>query len=247
MSFFQIKKNRFCGVLFVLFFFFMFGIHVHAQEVQILWQAHSYTPPFYKGKALSSSEGLLVLTAISEADDSDQIIINPNNLTYTWSQDGFTLGHLSGFGKKRIILSNRVIAGDKTRISVVASFPNKDYEIKKTIEISVYEPKILFFEKHPLNGILFNKALIDSIPFLSDEITIKTEPFFFSINDLQEGKLDFRWSLNDRTIEAGQKEGEITLRKEGNENGIARLDLRIRNFGSVLQEAINTIFFNFGL
>ena len=62
--------------------------------VDILWQADSYVPPFYRGKALYGPQSML------------QLLANPsfgnNNLIYKWSVDGEAFPGISGYGKNAV-------------------------------------------------------------------------------------------------------------------------------------------------
>jgi len=46
--------------------------------VDLMWEANTYTPPFYKGKALTSSKSSITVTAIPQLKTSDKKILDPN-------------------------------------------------------------------------------------------------------------------------------------------------------------------------
>ena len=73
-------------------------------SVDVLWSAYSYTPPFYKGKALAPSRGSVVLVALPQLVTRNGSPIEPKNIIYTWSRRGVILGKSSGLGKNQVVL-----------------------------------------------------------------------------------------------------------------------------------------------
>ncbi len=60
------------------------NVTISISEVEILWEADTYTPPFYKGKALYSPDAPLSLLAIPTVPKGTR----PETLTYLWKKDG---------------------------------------------------------------------------------------------------------------------------------------------------------------
>jgi len=85
-------------------------LHLRAQEVDILWQGETYTPPFYKGRALWSSQSRITFLAIPHGAG----IGNPANLTYRWTQNGTVLGNINGIGKNTLSFTDSVLSKPQT-------------------------------------------------------------------------------------------------------------------------------------
>jgi len=66
---------------------FLQSVLIEPREVNIVWEAFSYTPPFYRGKALAPSAGLITFVAMPEIADSGGKRIDPKKLVYSWNQE----------------------------------------------------------------------------------------------------------------------------------------------------------------
>ena len=53
-------------------------------DVDILLTAHTYIPPFYRGRALPSSKSKITLTAVPKFVTTNGTRLSPDNLVYTW-------------------------------------------------------------------------------------------------------------------------------------------------------------------
>lgn len=222
-------------------------ITVLPTEVDILSVAHTYTPPFFKGKALVASKGLLKFIAIPHIIVDEGKRLNPENLIYTWEQDGVVLGNLSGYGKNSIVLRGKTVARGRTSVSVTVSSFNQNVTAKKTISVRTVGPQILFYEKHPLEGIKYEKA-INIFSLSKEEVSFRAEPYFFSLDDIQNDELTYQWFLNKKKVEqAGKNKKEITLRQDSGVSGSATIEFKIENLSKLLQLAREKLIINFGI
>ena len=142
---------------------------VRPTDVEIVWKSHSYTPPFYRGKALSPSSGLVILTALPELKDQRGNRLDPRKLVYTWSERGVVLGNASGFGKQSIVLSNGTVAQRPLVVSVIVSSFDSTIQAQETIRVPVQDTHIVFYEKKPLEGIRYESAIVDTLDIFEDE------------------------------------------------------------------------------
>jgi hypothetical protein len=223
---------------------------VRPANVDIVWEAHSYTPPFYKGKALAPSRGFVIFSAIPELVTEKGVTLSPENIIYTWRESGITLGNASGYGKQSIVLEGEAVSLQPMSISVTATSFDGALEAHKSVQVRISDPEIVFYEKHPLEGILYEHALSDTATLEGEEITLRAEPYFFSLDDMAEEQLEYVWRVNDKTVlPVGQKVNEITLRREGGETGTANVSLYIENnnLDKILQEAATTLLINLGV
>lgn len=218
---------------------------VRPQEVDILWKAYSYTPPFYRGKALAPSSGLIILTAMPNMIDQGGKKLDPKELIYTWSERGLVLGNASGFGKQSIILENGQIEERLLTIGVIVSSFNKTVVARGDIKVPVNETKIILYEKRPLEGIRYEKNIENNFSLIEDELTINAEPYFFSLDDMLNNLLNYSWKVNNRNINIPNDEqnNSITFRHEG-ETGTVKISLEIENNNlpfRILQDAKKSI------
>lgn len=204
--------------------------------VDIIWETDTYTPPFYKGKPLPTSESSLKLVALPQFSTNKKIIINPNNFIYTWSKDRRIIGKQSGFGRKTLTTKSPLLYQNSHIKVEVSSFDNS-LRAKKEIFVFATEPNIIFYEKHPLLGILYNKALTGSFSFRKNEVVFRAEPYYFSQKDILEKKVVFRWLLNGQLFEPTISPQEVVLRQTEETGGVARLNVSVNNLNKLLQNA----------
>jgi hypothetical protein len=95
------------------------SLRVSVSEVDLLWEARSYVPAFYKGKALYPLQGSVVITALPSVFENGSRV-SAKNLLYTWKKDGMVLGSLSGYGKNTLSVEGTFI-GSAVTVSVEAS------------------------------------------------------------------------------------------------------------------------------
>jgi len=202
---------------------------VRPQEIDLLWHAFSYTPPFYLGRSLAPSSGFVLITAMPNMVDADGNFLDPKELVYTWSDRGIVLGSASGYGKQSIVLENAQIPERLLVIQVRVSSLNKTVGARESIQIPLTKPRILFYERLPLHGVMYRKILRNAV-FDKDEMVIRAEPYFFSKDDVQNNKLLYKWKLNNSVLEniSSEKNNEIAFRREG-AVGSATISLEILN------------------
>ncbi len=202
---------------------------IQAQEIDFLWRSHSYTPPFYLGRSLAPSAGFVSITAMPNMTDTDGSSLDPRELIYTWSQNGIVLGEASGYGKQTIILENGQIQERLLKLQLSVSSRDGVIATQDTIEIPLSEPKILFYENHPLKGVSYERA-VENVVLNENETVVRIEPYFFSFDDVLDERIEYKWKLNGRDLLRGgaERENEIIFRREG-ESGSARASVEIRN------------------
>lgn len=159
-------------------------------DIEISWEADTYTPPFYKGKALPSAQSTLRLSARVVGSTSNQ-----STFTYRWKKDGVALQALSGYGKSLITLEKAVApSGTILEVSVYGS--DGSFIGKEQMTVRPISPLVLFYEDRPLEGIRYQSALGGSMIAASNEFIVRTEPFFVSRADRENGKILYRWSFD---------------------------------------------------
>ncbi|MEX0934049.1 MAG: hypothetical protein WD003_02205 [Candidatus Paceibacterota bacterium] len=210
--------------------------------VSLLWESNTYTPAFYKGKALLTTDNKIVVTALPWFSVDGVSFLNPQGLVYTWSRNGRVLGSLSGFGKQTLTITGPSLFQEMDLSVAISSFGGS-LRGEASLTLSPQEPEIFFYEKHPLRGVLSERALGGEYSFFPDEITLHAEPYFFSQEDVG-SNLVFTWLLNGKEI-TGALGQEITLRKP-EEAGRSRIGLKITNRNNFLQEVRRFLSITFG-
>lgn len=204
-------------------------------EVVLLWEADTYTPPFYQSKALHSYNGAFKVTAIPEFFSIGGKRINPKDLIYTWKKNGEVQGNSSGFGKDTYIGSQTSYLRDGEEISVEVSSPKESIAGTASLTLRPTVPEIVFYENSPLYGIIYEKALGSTYRLTGEEVTLRAEPFNMSTNDPLAGLLTFSWNMNGVTIPSLNNKNETTFRKTENTSGESSVGLIIQHTKKVLQ------------
>ena len=209
-------------------------------SLEVLWEADTYVPPFYKGKALPSSQSSVRVIAMPRFVDQNALI-DANSVVYVWKKGYFKDPDGSGFGRNAFVYKTGYTFNDD-EITVSASTQNGSISITKKIPIHVYEPKILFFENKPLESIRYENALVNVFTYAESELTLHAAPFFFSLSDLNNNTASFVWKIDGKTLETDpENKAEFTLRKPEKGSGKYQLKLDVTNFGYDLQTASKNI------
>lgn len=210
---------------------------VTSNRVDLLVEADTVVPPFYKGRSLPSSGSNVQATALVFTKPQQP----QNAFVYVWKLNGQ-------------IQNGGGVLGDNT-FSFTPSF-----EDRATLEVSVLgkdgvviaqdsqiipivKPELVFYEKNPLRGQLFT-ALKDAYLFIGDEITVRAEGYFMSKNLL--GTTILReWKVNNKVVQSDEAEpNELTLHNEG-KTGSSKVSFHVRNLSQLLQGVERSITINF--
>lgn len=203
---------------------------INPAHVSLVWEADTYTPPFYKGKALNSHQGILRISALPDFINSNGTRTPASQLVYKWKQNGTALADASGYGKQTITLEGGVIIRPFT-IDVEVTKPDSPLKGTATIVIASTEPKLLMYENSPAYGVRFSTALGQDFNLNKDEVTLVAIPYFFSVQSPEE--LKYTWLMNSR--ELGRSESEISFRNEAGVSGVSKLSVKAENILKFLQ------------
>ena len=117
--------------------------------VDLIYKSLSYTPPFYKGKALNPSQGVISVIAIPELIKTTGEKIPTQSVIYYWKKDGVVEQSASGVGKNTFTFSGTIPVRNST-IEVTASSPDGKIIASKSLEITNDSPRIIFYENSPV-------------------------------------------------------------------------------------------------
>jgi len=212
--------------------------------VDLIYEALSYTPPFYKGKALNPNQGTVRVTAVPELIKSDGTKISPQNIVYVWKKDGNSQPSSSGLGKNTILFTGGIPIRD-TSIEVSASSLDNTVSASKIIKITNESPKVVFYENSPIYGIMMNRTVRSSVNMLVDEFGVLAVPYFFSVDNMVSPNLNYVWSLGGQTIENQEQKNTLTTRQEKSGVGSALFNLKISNKIKIFQFQENGYTINF--
>ncbi len=213
-------------------------IQITPAEVDLIWEADTYTPPFYKGKALNSSNSIVNVVALPNFIDKNGQKISSEKLIYNWKEDWKIKGLQSGYGKNTFSLEGPQTNRSK---SVTVTIESVDGALKteKSISFRSENPEIVFYRQDPLLGTLYNTVIKNEYSLGSEEIKIIASPFFFS----PQNNINYKWTMNGQIMNFYNN--EIILRQPEGKTGSAQIALKIQNMDSILQFTDNNFIVNF--
>jgi hypothetical protein len=218
-------------------------LNINPANVDLIWEAQSYTPPFYKGKAIYPMQGSVKIVAVPN------IVIggvqeSSKNLVYTWSIDGDAVSQTSGLGKNYMIYTGGTLP-NTVKISVDVSTLDKKYNASKTISLAPQLPQLLFYENSPIYGIQYNRALSSNTVLSQSEISIVGIPYFIGTKEREGNNLKYEWRQNGNIVNSGNK-STLIFRQDKDTKGVSFVSLQISNPDKMFQMAANDISLSFG-
>jgi hypothetical protein len=186
--------------------------------VRLIYEAETYTPPFYKGKALPTQQSVISLLAVTNFKTPRGVTIQPKDLIFTWKKNGEVDGANSGRGKDTYRYNNGALPTDAPLIEVVVSAPEYGAEGSDSIVVESVEPEIIFYEENPLLGTILNKALVDQLNFSKSEMTLLAYPYYFSAQKKEATQLSYKFSINGNSVETPRENS----RHDANKTQIGR-------------------------
>jgi hypothetical protein len=193
--------------------------------VDLIIEAKTYVPPFYRGRALSSADAEARVIAIPHTGTN----VDPADFTYFWEYNGGTMFGGPILGKQSADVTISRYTGSYITVTVIDESGN---EIGgKTISLNAIEPELYYYEENPLRG-LNEIALKDTLALIGDETTVHGEAYYLA-RDLRPERITFEWSINNEKIQnVNQDPHIITLRKSGG-GGSAQVGLQAVTTASI--------------
>jgi hypothetical protein len=208
---------------------------IRPADVGLLWEADTYTPPFYQGKALHSYNGSFKVIALPELYASNGTKIDPKELIYTWKKNNEVQGSASGYGRNTFIGSQTSYLREGEDISVEVSAPRENVVASNSILVVPTIPEILFYENSPLYGIMYEKTLRNNFKLTNEELSIVAEPMSFSVSTRNSPSLTYDWTINRSALSTFKNKSEITLRRTNDQAGRANIEVVSQHQTRLLQ------------
>ncbi len=202
-------------------------------DILLTWEAQTYTPPGYRGRALPTSGALVRVYAFPELFVSASQTAKSDNLVYQWKLDDQDMRDQSGRGKKAF--SFRVANGRGVTHTVSVTVTGEDTTARTFAKttIRVEDPLILFYEDKPLEGPRYEQTFPRFSAASGDELRLRAEPFFFLAGSLT--ALDYQWRVDGRALEAGDKPRQLLFHAVPGSRGMHQVSLAIENRQQLFQ------------
>lgn len=210
-------------------------------DVDMLWEAYTYTPPFYKGKALDTQESLIKIVAIPHMLDKNGNKMSSENLIYKWKTKDELRTEASGFGKNIFILRNDIVPVLEI-IEVEVSLVDNTSVANGSLTLTITDTKPIIYQNDPLLGVLFNKALSGTIEMKNNEVRLSAYPFFFSIIKNKE-EVNYLWKMNRKIIL--NTNGDSVIFTKPAITGSSKIELTVTGVFTVFQKGSDSFLIDF--
>lgn len=213
-------------------------------EIDLLWEASTYTPPFYKGKALYTTEAEINFVAIPNMLANGSRVA-ASDTVYKWKIDRVVQGDKSGYGKNTFSYTGPIIV--RPHLIQVEGYAKNDADniALSGVELEPVSTSAIFYESHPLYGILFNKAVLSSLDMRDNEKEVVVYPYFFSTLN-KNNNINYKWNINDSVIPVPTTQNKMRFKKTEQDTGSANVRVEITSPEKILQSsaAAISLFFN---
>jgi hypothetical protein len=210
-------------------------VTISPAKIDLLYEAESYVPPFYKGKAKLPFQGTLRIVALTSFFDSSGKKIPDNRLVFKWKDGNQTLNNQSGYGKNVLLYKSDDSLPKPIEITAEVSYPEGGLFASKKISVEPASPETVLYEESPEYGILSNKALFDTFVLSKEEVVISAVPLFFGVDSKNSSVLNYKWTLSEKSIDQG--ESSIVLRNTSGKTGQSQISMQVSNTIDYFQAA----------
>ena len=173
---------------------------VYTIDIAMTWTADTYTPKWYKGKALPIPQSLIRVAAIPTII-IEGITIPAEKLIYTWEQNGERV--LYGVGKQIFEFQEPEQAWDTP--TIVLTLEDRERRIQKEARVMIVSqiPQAVIYQSFPLGGIEFRRGASAFFPVPPGIIDVQIEPFFF--NKQSKYNFSYEWLVQGNPVSGSPK------------------------------------------
>lgn len=206
-------------------------IQLNPSNVDILWEANTYVPPFYKGKKLPTRQSDITVTAIPQFKIPSMDSIR--TAVYYWQRDFTPLTNVSGYAKQAFSFQNDPVKTTQN-IGITVNNRTETETATANTDITFRNPFIVFYEKQ--NSRIFERrGSLAGFHVTADTFNLVAVPYFFAFDRLSD--VNFNWLADGRTLTvSNQNPSEIffELPQKGRQTNIS---LSIESAPKLLQKA----------
>ncbi|HRH24809.1 MAG TPA: hypothetical protein PLQ20_00520 [Candidatus Paceibacterota bacterium] len=200
------------------------SVVISSSELDIIWEAvDSYTPPFYKGKALAPIGTKIKAVAVPSVGGL-------KNLSYTWSHNGSVIKALSGTNKDSLTIKTDALS---QRESFSASVSGGTFEGQGEASLDLRDPSAVLYAKS--NGFVdYANGFTNLLPINSAGLTLRIEPFNITVGKNISDSLDVSFDIEGEVFRGEILPQELAITKPENP-GQSSLKINISSLKEKLQ------------
>src|SRR5262249_48045983 len=125
-------------------------------QIDLYLSSDSYTPPFYRGRALPTSGTNVRAEAIPHLATAGGAEVPSSDIIVTWRKDGQVIADVSGKGRTSALFPLNFGIGT---ISVEAQVLDGSLSGEASQRVPQADPQLVLYEDHPLYGLTYFAAL----------------------------------------------------------------------------------------
>ncbi|HEY4504532.1 MAG TPA: hypothetical protein VJI73_02040 [Candidatus Paceibacterota bacterium] len=213
-------------------------------RVDVLWSADSYTPAFFPGKPLPTSEAHISAYALPIFLENGKRLA-PSSLMYEWSLNFEKQDKLSGIGKNSFTFTGPNSFGT-TNIDVRVSTLDNRIISRGSVHIEPESSEVYVYVLDPLLGPDYRKPVNDNYELREPELSLLSEPFYFPLSHKSGKGLRYEWALNGKAAETSPATPQILTLRQRNTAGQAAVSINITDPFDNLVSAAKSFFVEFG-
>lgn len=214
-------------------------IPIVVSEIDVLWQvSNSYTPPFYKGKALPTEENS-VITAVAIANRSER-----DSLIYRWQKNDSAVSGEGGVGKNSFSFTTSVFDdGNTLRANVSDSSGSLSMSGLNTV--SYVSPEVVFYEYDFRLGTLLQKVIKNNHTVSGETISIVAVPFFLSTTNIFDDVISMKWSVRGQEVFQSPVKNRLNVSIQPGQKGVVPISLFVEHAARIFEKGTVNLNLNF--
>lgn len=196
-------------------------------NTDIILEADTYIPAFYKGRALPSMSApvrAIVITNTREGGDAAAY-------SYDWRLDGSSMYGGPVLGKQSVNMT--MPRYDDEVLSVVVYNTRGEAIGRSALKLESVEPELHFYEDNPLRG-LSRKAIGSQYVLVGDEVSVHGKPYFLDATPSERGDT-YKWNVNNTPVTNDNSDQHIITLRKSDQGGLATIGFSIETIRQIPQ------------
>lgn len=193
--------------------------------LDIIFEPQTHVPNFYKGRALATPDSTVNATALLS---TGALLLNEH--LYTWNLNNTVVqgGPLRGGSR----VSFTMPQDSSSILSLTVTKLDGTIVAKRTLELPVAAPKLLFYEVSTLYGVM-PRALTSPFALTGNSTTLRAEPYYLDSAVFNNPSVT-SWNVDSSSAPSGNNPYDITLERT-EQTGLVDVVFRVQSTTKLLQ------------
>jgi hypothetical protein len=168
------------------------SITISPTNLDLIWEPiFSWTPAFYKGKALHTGWGSVKVSVLPEVYQQDGGRFQSDELIYTREYNDLVYGNDSGRGQDSFVVRG---TPRDNRVTVEVETPGGEIVARETTDLPFVDPELLFYQQDPVRGIRLENSLAGEVTASQNSLSVTAAPYYFLSAERSLSNLSFDWA-----------------------------------------------------